>query len=127
MQKPRIAHAILGALLALAGTAVQARPQLVGSTPADHDDVEPTVRIALHFSQKLRLPASGAVLFMTSMPGVDHHPQMGMAVDVTPSDDGRTLLVVPGQPLPRGTYRVDWKAVAADRHPVRGRVDFRVP
>lgn len=127
MQKPRIAAAILGVLMALSGTAALARPQLVGSTPADHEDVEPSVRITLHFSQKLRLPPSDAVLFMTSMPGTDHHPQMGMAVSVTASADGRSLLVVPGQPLPRGTYRVDWKAVSADRHPVKGRVDFRVP
>lgn len=126
MRKPRISHAILGAILVFSGAA-QARPQLLGSTPADHDDVDPTIRITLNFSQKLRLPASGAVLFMTSMPGMGHHPQMGMAVNVTPSEDGKTLLVVPEQPLPRGTYRVDWKAVSADKHPVRGRVDFRVP
>jgi len=127
MQKSRIAHAILSAVLLLAGAVAQARPQLVGSSPADHDDVEPTVRITLNFSQKLRLPASDALLFMTSMPGMSHHPQMGMAVTVTPSADGKSLLVVPEQPLPRGTYRVDWKAVSADRHPTKGRVDFRVP
>lgn len=127
MHKPRIARAIFGAVLVLSGAVAQARPQLLGSTPADHEDVGPGVRIALNFSQKLRLPASEAVLFMTSMPGMSHHPQMGMAVDVMPSADGRSLLIVPEQPLPRGTYRVDWKAVSADRHPVRGRLDFRVP
>lgn len=127
MQKPRISSAILGAILVLSATVVQARPQLLGSTPADHEDVEPGVRITLNFSQKLRLPASEAVLFMTSMPGMSHHPQMGMAVNVMPSADGKSLLIVPEQPLPRGTYRVDWKAVSADRHPVKGRVDFRVP
>ena len=121
-----LSRILVGAVLALGGMAAEARPQLVESSPADHQDVDPGVQVTLHFSQKLRLPPSDAVLFMTSMPGRPRHPQMGMAVSVALLADGRSLRIVPDQPLPRGTYRVDWKAMAADRHLTKGRVDFRV-
>ena len=130
MQHPapvsRFAPTLVGAMLVLAATCATARPQLVESSPADHEDVDPSVQVTLHFSQKLRLPPSDAVLFMTSMPGRSNHPQMGMAVSVALQADGRSLRIVPEQPLPQGTYRIDWKAMSADKHLTRGRVDFRV-
>lgn len=125
-QISRISRILLAVALSASSVCALARPQLVESSPADHEDVSPAVQVTLHFSQKLRLPPSDAVLFMTSMPGSPNHPQMGMAVAVALQPDGRSLRIVPEQPLPRGTYRVDWKAMSADKHLTKGRIDFRV-
>lgn len=122
-----IRSATLAALgLALFGGAALAAPGLVSSTPAAAAEVEPASPIELHFDEKLVSKSSGAKLSMTSMPGMSDHPPMGMAVTVSGSADGKTILVKPDQPLPRGAYRVDWRVVGKDGKPVGGSLDFRV-
>jgi methionine-rich copper-binding protein CopC len=36
------------------------------------------------------------------------------------------MLITPAQPLPPGSYRVDWRAVSSDTRPVTGSISFEV-
>lgn len=116
-------NAIAGAL-ALASAAAFAHPKLVSSTPADQAVVAAPAKIELHFSEDLVTQFSGAKLTMTSMPGMDM--PMKMAVKVSPGDDPKTMVVTPTSPLPAGGYRVDWRAVSSDTHPITGNFSFTV-
>lgn len=107
-------------------TAVLAHPKLLASTPAADSEVESPARVELKFNEKLVTQFSGAKLVMTEMPGMSGHGPMPMAVTVSASEDPNTMLLTPKQPLPAGTYRVDWRAVSSDTHPVTGNVTFKV-
>ncbi|GGL45260.1 hypothetical protein GCM10009091_28920 [Pseudomonas brenneri] len=68
---------------------------------------------------------SGAKLIMTAMPGMAHSP-MPIKASVSGSSDPKVMLIKPAAPLPAGTYRVDWRAVSSDTHPITGDVVFSV-
>jgi methionine-rich copper-binding protein CopC len=36
------------------------------------------------------------------------------------------MLVTPLTPLSAGTYKVEWRAVSSDTHPITGNVTFKV-
>ncbi len=118
------AAAIAG--LVLCSSLAFAAPRLVTSMPADKAEVAPATPIELQFSDKLVARSSAAQLTMTSMPGMADHPAMGMAVTVSATDDPKVMKITPDQPLPRGSYRIDWKAVAVDRQSAKGSVSFTV-
>jgi methionine-rich copper-binding protein CopC len=80
----------------------QAHPKLLSSTPAEGADGAAPSNIELHFSENLMTQFSGAKLVMTEMPG--------MALS----------------PLPTGSYKVEWRAVSSDTHPITGNVTFKV-
>lgn len=103
-----------------------AQPRLLSSLPADRAEVAPLVRMELRFAEKLLVRRSDAHLTMTSMPGMQRHPEMGMAVSLAVQDDARTLVVTADQPLPRGSYRLDWRAVSARHKLTQGRLHFTV-
>lgn len=108
-------------------TAALAHPQLVNAVPADNTEVTASPsRVELHFDQVLLTRTSAAKLVMTGMPGMSGHPPMAMAVTVSAGEDGKTMLIAPRQPLPTGSYRVDWRAVSQDDHAVTGAVNFTV-
>ena len=109
----------------VAGTAAQAHPKLVSSTPAANATVERPTRIELRFNEALVGQFSGVDLVMTDMPGMKM-PPMKVAVDATVGADGKTLVAVPKGTLHTGTYKLDWHAVTTDTHRVNGSFSFKV-
>ena len=109
----------------LLSAVAQAHPKLVSSTPAEGESGPAPAKIELHFSENLVTQFSGAKLIMTDMPGMSHSP-MGMKASVAGSVDPKTMVVTPASPLPTGTYKVEWRAVSSDTHPITGSVTFKV-
>lgn len=109
----------------LLATGAQAHPALLSSTPAEGSVVKAAPSIELHFSEKLTTQFSGAKLLMTAMPGMSH-PPMAIKASVAGGADPKTMLITPAAPLVPGTYKVEWRAVSADTHPITGAVTFSV-
>ncbi|CAG9166435.1 copper homeostasis periplasmic binding protein CopC [Cupriavidus pinatubonensis] len=127
MQAPRfIFRATLAVAAVLASTAAFAHPKLVSSTPADKAEVSAPQKIELKFSENLATQFSGASLVMTGMPGMANHAPMKVAAKVSGSDDPKTMVITPAQTLTPGNYRVDWRAVSSDTHPINGNIAFTV-
>jgi methionine-rich copper-binding protein CopC len=103
----------------------QAHPKLLSSTPTEGADGATPDRIELHFSESLVTQFSGAKLVMTEMPGMAHSP-MPIKAKVSGGSDPKTMLITPLSPLPAGSYRVEWRAVSSDTHPITGNVTFKV-
>lgn len=127
MRLSRIPHKLAAALVgSLLATAALAHPALVASTPADKAEVAAPANIELKFSETLVPQFSAASLVMTSMPGMSNHGTMKLQVSVTGGADGKTMIITPARALPPGSYRVDWRAVSSDTHPVTGNIAFEV-
>ncbi|EJM26816.1 copper homeostasis periplasmic binding protein CopC [Pseudomonas sp. GM25] len=109
----------------LLSTLAQAHPKLLSSTPAEGADGAAPGKIELRFSEDLLTQFSGAKLVMTEMPGMAHSP-MPMKAKVSAGSDPKTMFVTPLSPLPAGTYKVEWRAVSSDTHPITGNVTFKV-
>lgn len=108
----------------LAASATQAHPKLLQSTPAADGRVASPSTIALVFNEKLVPQFTGVELTMTAMPGM---AEMKIAnLTTTVAADGKTLAVRPKARLAPGGYRVDWHAVAADTHRIKGSFAFTV-
>ncbi|GLZ87930.1 copper homeostasis periplasmic binding protein CopC [Pseudomonas sp. BN414] len=122
--KTTTAAVALGAGLLLSAMA-QAHPKLVSSTPAEGSTSTAPSKIELHFSENLTAQFSGAKLIMTDMPGMPNSP-MGVKASVSGSDDPKTMVITPASPLTTGTYKVEWRAVSSDTHPVTGSLVFNV-
>lgn len=103
----------------------QAHPKLLSSTPAEGAEGAAPSKIELHFSESLMTRFSGAKLIMTEMPGMAHSP-MPMKANVSGGSDPKTMLITPLSPLPAGSYKVEWRAVSSDTHPITGNVTFKV-
>lgn len=103
-----------------------AHPKLLASSPADKAEGPAPAQIALHFSEKLVPRFTGATLVMTGVPGATSGGATSIPARVSQGGDGKTLTLVPAQPLAPGAYRVDWHAVAADTHRVSGNLTFQV-
>lgn len=109
----------------LLSAVAQAHPKLVSSTPAEGENGPAPAKIELHFSENLVTQFSGAKLIMTDMPGMSHSP-MGVKASVAGSNDPKTMVLTPASPLTAGTYKVEWRAVSSDTHPITGSVTFKV-
>ena len=109
----------------LMSTLAQAHPKLLSSTPAEGADGASPGKIELHFSESLMTQFSGAKLVMTEMPGMAHSP-MPMKAKVAGGSDPKTMVITPLSPLPAGSYKVEWRAVSSDTHPITGNVTFQV-
>ncbi|WP_234450166.1 copper homeostasis periplasmic binding protein CopC [Enterobacter hormaechei] len=83
-------------------------------------------KIQLNFSENLTVKFSGAKLTMTGMKGMSSHSPMPVAAKVAPGADPKSMVIIPREPLPAGTYRVDWRAVSSDTHPITGNYTFTV-
>lgn len=103
----------------------QAHPKLLSSSPAEGATVASPAKIELHFSEKLVTQFSGAKLMMTGMQGMAHAP-MAVKAAVSGSSDPKAMLITPAAPLSAGTYKVEWRAVSSDTHPITGAVTFTV-
>ncbi|WP_443696205.1 copper homeostasis periplasmic binding protein CopC [Pseudomonas sp.] len=110
----------------LLSAVVQAHPKLLSSTPAEGATVAPPAKIELIFSEKLTTQFSGAKLIMTEMPGMSAHSPMGVKTSVAGSADPKMMVITPDVPLTPGTYKVEWRAVSSDTHPITGAVTFKV-
>lgn len=117
------AAALVAGLLVAA--VAQAHPELVSSTPAAKAEIAAPARIELRFSETLVTRFSGARLLMTGMAGMTHAP-MPVEARVSGDADPKTMLITPAQPLMAGTYRVEWRAVSSDTHPMTGNFSFSV-
>lgn len=122
--KPLLAAITLGFTLVAASTA-QAHPELLSSTPANGARGAAPAKIELRFSEKLTTQFSGAKLLMTAMPGMQHAP-MPVKASVAGGADPKSMLLTPAAPLTAGSYRVEWRAVSADTHPITGSLTFDV-
>ncbi len=109
----------------LMSTLAQAHPKLLSSSPAEGAAGAPPDKIELHFSENLVTQFSGAKLIMTEMSGMAHDP-MPIKAKVSGSSDPKTMLITPVAPLTAGTYKVEWRAVSSDTHPITGNVTFKV-
>lgn len=109
----------------LASALAQAHPKLVSSTPAEGADGAAPGKIELHFSENLVTQFSGAKLIMTDMPGMPNSP-MGVKASVAGGSDPKTMVITPASPLTTGSYKVEWRAVSSDTHPITGNVTFKV-
>ncbi|SDZ49119.1 copper homeostasis periplasmic binding protein CopC [Pseudomonas sp. NFIX28] len=114
----------LGAGLSLAGVA-QAHPKLLASTPTEGAKVAAPAKIELQFSEKLTTQFSGARLLMTGMAGMSHAP-MAVKASVAGGSDPKSMIITPAAPLAAGAYKVEWRAVSADTHPITGSLTFEV-
>lgn len=123
---PIAAKALISAATLVVSAAAFAHPKLVSSTPAEGAEVAAPARIEMQFSENLVKQFSGARLVMSDMPGMADHPPMNVAAAVSGGDDPKTMVVAPKQPLVPGTYRVEWRAVSSDTHPIAGTINFKV-
>ena len=110
----------------LFASAAFAHPSLVSSSPADKSQVAAPATIELKFSETLVPQFSAANLIMTGMPGMLNHGAMKVSASVSGASDGKTMVITPAQALQPGAYRVDWRAVSSDTHPINGNVTFQV-
>ncbi|MBV6822801.1 copper homeostasis periplasmic binding protein CopC [Pseudomonas sp. PD9R] len=109
----------------LLSAVAQAHPKLVSSSPLEGSTSAAPSKIELHFSENLTTQFSGAKLIMTDMPGMPNSP-MGVKAGVSGGDDPKTMVITPTAPLTTGTYKVEWRAVSSDTHPITGNVTFKV-
>ncbi|WP_095151818.1 copper homeostasis periplasmic binding protein CopC [Pseudomonas sp. Irchel s3b5] len=118
-----VAIALLSGLLV--STFAQAHPKLLSSTPAEGVEGASPEKIELHFSENLVTQFSGAKLLMTEMAGMAHAP-MPVKAKVSGGTDPKTMFIIPTSPLTTGTYKVEWRAVSSDTHPITGNIIFKV-
>jgi methionine-rich copper-binding protein CopC len=122
--KPTTAVIVLITGLLISSLA-QAHPKLLASTPTEGAEGAPPDKIELHFSENLVTQFSGAKLLMTEMSGMVHAP-MPVKAKVSGGSDPKTMFITPTAPLTAGTYKVEWRAVSSDTHPITGNVTFKV-
>lgn len=106
-------------------TFAHAHPKLLSSAPEEGAAGAAPGKIELHFSENLVTQFSGAKLVMTEMPGMAHAP-MPMKAKVSGGSDPKMMVITPLSPLPAGSYKVEWRAVSSDTHPITGNVNFKV-
>ena len=114
----------LATVALLAASAAQAHPKLLQSTPVPDTRVAPPAAITLVFSEKLVSQFTGVELTMAAAPGIAEARIDSLATKL--AADGRTLTATPKNRLTPGDYRVDWHAVAADTHRIKGSFAFTV-
>lgn len=114
----------LFAAVLLTASAAQAHPKLLQSTPVADGRVAAPSTISLVFNEKLVPQFTGVELTMTAMPGMAELKIASLATSI--AADGKTVSIRPKASLAPGGYRVDWHAVAADTHRIKGSFSFTV-
>jgi methionine-rich copper-binding protein CopC len=124
----RFTALFIGALASIALVApAKAHPKLVAASPAANATVASPQHITLRFTEKLLPKFSSADLVMTDMPGMKMKAPMKMATStMIHGADGKSLMVMTSKPLPAGTYKLTWRVVGGDSHPITGGYNFRV-
>lgn len=124
IQKRTMVRAASAILMLVASVAAFAHPKLLSSNPAEGATGDAPQKIELEFSENLVKQFSGATVTMTEMPGMQG--TMKTPASVSAAADPKVMLITPAQPLTTGTYRVDWRAVSSDTHPITGNFSFKV-
>lgn len=117
---------IVGACLAtslLITSVAQAHISLVDSTPAADAVVATPKQIDLVFNERLVPRASRLELSAIKNGEV---PEKFEHIDIEFINDGKTLRAKLHHPLGAGVYRVQWRAVGDDNHPITGEFSFNV-
>jgi len=107
----------LGALLLAVALAASAHSKLVASQPAEGQrlTVAPAA-IELRFNEPVQLTA------LTLVDAAGRRSRVALPADTTP----RALERLPVPPLAAGAWRIEWRAISADGHPVRGSIRFGI-
>ena len=103
------------AVLAMSAAPASAHAALTGATPAKGATVPAPAQIVLEYSDPVRLPH----VVLTDASGAQRQSGDAKAVD------NKVTQQVTGT-LPDGRYKVGWRVVSADGHPVSGTYDFTV-
>ena len=114
--------ALMGlASVAAMSTAAFAHPKLMSSTPAENATVAAAPsEIRIMFNENLESSLSGGDLLNKTGKKIE----TGKAA-TDPTDKKQLVIPIVGQ-LADGTYTVDWHAVAADSHRIKGQYTFTV-
>ena len=107
--------------IATMSTAALAHPKMTSSTPADNAIVAagPT-EIRIMFNENLEPSLSGGDVLNKAGKKIE----TGKAI-TDPKDKKQMVIPIVGQ-LADDTYTVDWHAVAADSHRIKGKYTFTV-
>jgi len=109
--------ALVCAALVLALPAAHAHSELRASQPAAGARLAAApATIELHFNEPVQL----TVLSLVDAAG--RRTRVALPADTTPRATER----LPAPPLAPGAWRIEWRAISADGHPVRGTVRFTV-
>ncbi|MEU6716740.1 copper resistance protein CopC [Nonomuraea sp. NPDC046802] len=113
----RVLAATAGAALVLLLTSpgALAHDRLKSSSPADNAKVKRVETIELEFTSNMRLPT-------IVLDGPDGEP---VPLD-KPDVDGAKVSTRPVDDLQPGRYRIAWRVVSSDGHPIQGEITFTV-
>lgn len=102
---------------------VFAHAHLVSATPAADSHVPSADRIELTFNEALTPRASRVTLSKVnadkSLTPVEH-------LKVELAGDNKVLRATPSHKLAPGSYKVEWRAVGGDNHPMTGDYQFMI-
>lgn len=108
----------------LISTVAQAHITLIESSPAAEDVVASPSEIDLMFNERLVPRASRIRLELVNE--ADPAEAGTQHLDVQVVNGGTTLRAKPHHSLGAGTYRVHWRAVGEDNHPMTGEFFFSI-
>lgn len=114
--KPTCLFAAILALSLMAPSA-EAHSKKMATEPVDGTILEaPPQKIAMQFDMPLRV----TLISLTDQDGTAH--------DLTRSDDMQPVSDFAATPpdLPAGTYKVEWRGLAEDGHPMQGTFRFEI-
>lgn len=115
MRRTVSAVAGAGLVLLLTAPAALAHDRLKSSSPADKAKVERVETIELEFTARMTMPT-------IVLEGPD-----GKSVPVSkPSTQGVKVTASPEEELASGRYRLAWRVVSSDGHPIQGELRFTV-
>ncbi len=96
----------------------QAHSELRGSTPASGARLDASPQdILLRFNEPVQVTSFRLV------DGAGRSLPLRRPGGADPAPEARA---VPAAPLGTGTYRIEWRAISADGHPIGGMIRFRV-
>lgn len=103
------------ATLAMASAAL-AHSKAEDTTPANEAIVETVEVIEMRFDDPMRVTA-------IALTGPDGELEITRETGLDPVTEFRAM---PPEELPAGAYRVDWRGLSSDGHPMQGSFDFTV-
>jgi copper resistance protein C len=117
----RVARGVLVGLLSLPlGAAAAWHLKLVRSEPAANSRVSgATAAIRLWFSQPTQLAVTKVSLVPVTGPAI-------MLSGLTQANATAPVVAPVGAPLAPGVWRIRWRTVARDGHPIKGEIPFTV-